>query len=121
MPVIPVREELLLSPHFGRALAFALFEVEGESFNVEVHRNPVPPQQERGRGRAVIALIRGLRPEAVIVKSIGPGAFHNLRELGIRIFRSDDRLAEEAVRRLIRGELREMEEPEEKGERDHAW
>lgn len=112
VPVIPAKDELLLSPHFSRAVAFALFEVEGDSYRSELHRNPVPPQRERGRGRSVVAFVSKLKPEVVIAKSVGPGAFEKLRALGIKVLKSDDRSAEEAVRRFLRGELEEMREPE---------
>lgn len=112
VPVIPVKDELLLSPHFGRAVAFALFEIEGDSYRFELHRNPVPPQQERGRGRSVVTFVSKLKPEVIIAKSIGPGAFEKMRALGIKVVKSEDRSAEEAVRKFIKWELEEMREPE---------
>ncbi|MEM3371284.1 MAG: NifB/NifX family molybdenum-iron cluster-binding protein [Candidatus Korarchaeum sp.] len=112
VPVIPAKDGLLISPHFGRAVAFALFEVEGDSYRFELYKNPAPPQQEGGRGRTVLSLVNELKPDAVIVRSIGPGAFERLMASGIRVMRSRDRLAEEAIRRFIGGELEEMREPE---------
>lgn len=59
-----------------------------------------------------MAFVSGLKPDVIIARPIGPGAFEKLRALGIRLVRSDDRLAEGSVKRSIGGELEEMREPE---------
>ncbi|MCD6488245.1 MAG: NifB/NifX family molybdenum-iron cluster-binding protein [Desulfurococcales archaeon] len=114
VPVVRVRDELFVSPHFGRALGFAVYVVEDNSYRLEgVYNNPVSPQEKSGsgRGRRVLSFVFSLRPDIVVVKSIGSGAFYNLREMGIRIYRTSDKYADEAIEKLVKGELEELKKP----------
>ncbi len=113
VPVVKVGDKLFLSPHFGRAPGFALYEVEGGRIvNVQFVENPYRGHEgHSGHGRVVLELVSSLKPDAAVVMSIGGGAFYRLKSQGVRVFRSSDRLAEEAVLKLARGELEELQEP----------
>ncbi|WP_460024487.1 NifB/NifX family molybdenum-iron cluster-binding protein [Infirmifilum sp. SLHALR2] len=118
VPVVKVNGKLFLSPHFGRAPGFAVYEVQGsEIANVQYVDNPYRnPEEHSGHGRMILNLVSSFKPEAVIVRSIGEGAFYRLKSLGARIYRSTDRLADEAVLKLVRNELEELQAPVEEHE-----
>ncbi|MEZ0345551.1 MAG: NifB/NifX family molybdenum-iron cluster-binding protein, partial [Infirmifilum sp.] len=115
VPVVKVEEKMFLSPHFGRAPGFAVYEVSnGNVTLVEYVENPYKGSHEHsGHGRQVLDFIMSLRPGVVVVKSIGAGAFYRLKEAGVPIYLSNDRMAEEALAKLVRGELEELSEPNE--------
>lgn len=92
--------------HFGSAPLFVLADTE--TMRVEPLAN-----SDRGHihGQcSPVKALAGLKPDAVLVGGIGPGALHGLRSLGIRVFRCDDVTVAEALRRLNAGELQEMDE-----------
>jgi len=113
VPVVKVNDKLFLSPHFGRAPGFAVYELQGDEIaNVQFFENPSSnPEEHSGHGRMILDVVSRLRPEAVIVSSIGEGAFYRLKSLGLKVYRSTDRLADEAVLKLARNELEELQVP----------
>ncbi|MHB9302126.1 NifB/NifX family molybdenum-iron cluster-binding protein [Thermofilum pendens] len=115
VPAVPSGGKYLVSPHFGRAPFFAVVVVEGGSAKLErVERNPVAPTVEEGRGHAVLGFVLSLRPDAVVVKDIGAGAFYRLREAGVEVYAVDRHVeVVEAASMLARGELRRLEAPTE--------
>ena len=65
-----------------------------------------------GGGAGFFRFLSSLRPDAIVTYTLGPGAFYNMREMGIRIYRPR-RTVGESVRALLAGELEEMAEPSE--------
>ncbi|QOJ78940.1 NifB/NifX family molybdenum-iron cluster-binding protein [Infirmifilum lucidum] len=105
IPVVKVSDKLFLSPHFGRAPEFAVYEVEGGRI-VDTHfvENPYAKSEEHsGHGRVVLELVSSLNPDVAVVRSIGGGAFYRLKSRGVRVYRSTDREAIEAVLKLVGG------------------
>ncbi len=65
-----------------------------------------------GGGAGFFRFLSSLRPDAIIAYTIGPGAFYNAREMGIKVYRPR-RTVGESVRALLAGELEEIREPNE--------
>lgn len=115
VPVMKGKEGWELSPLFGRSKLFAVLEVEGNSFRLaEVVENPyvLAPHGARGQGLAELARSKGV--DVVVSTHVGSGAFHLLREMGIKIYYLEGRLSlEEVVRALVEGRAQEAKEPRE--------
>ncbi|MEM3379898.1 MAG: NifB/NifX family molybdenum-iron cluster-binding protein [Fervidicoccaceae archaeon] len=117
-PVARSGNALLLHPHFGRAPYFAFVEVVNDKISsVEVVEN-MYRSHERGKARGLLNVIMERNPDCVLALGMGEGAFEMLRSSGIKIYfypSSSGAMPplEKAVDSLIRGELKEAEEPRE--------
>lgn len=118
VPVVSNKEPYVISPHFGRSRYFALVEMENSGYEVKILENPALKggdlralTEGGGHGRVVVSFINSLGVKAVIVKSIGYGAFYRLRDLGIKVYESSDRYLKDAIDKFKRGELKECERP----------
>jgi len=115
VPVTSNKEPYIISSHFGRSRYFALVEIKEGGYEVEVLENPAFKErgagmrEHGGHGRTAVSFVGSLGVEAVIVKSIGYGAFYNLKDLGIKVYESSDRYLRDAIDKFRRGELRERE------------
>lgn len=86
VPAVRSRGELYLSPHFGRAQFFVIAEIHGSEVKVlSVEKSP-GARLEHGRGKIIIGFLKKLGVQAVIVKNIGPNAFHRLRSAGVKAY-----------------------------------
>jgi len=85
-PVVNIHNEYYLSPHFGRAPLFAFIQISSNSYKIlEVVENP-HIRHEHGRGRAIVELLASRDVSAVILLGVGYGAFHMLKEHGIKVY-----------------------------------
>jgi len=118
---IPCEESggrLYISPHFGKARYFAVYEVHGDSVRrLALEENPIATvEHSGGKGRVIIDQLLRHGVNAVIVHGIGPGAFYNLREAGVRIYLADRVTPIEEILNLFKeGKLSEAEKPIEHG------
>jgi predicted Fe-Mo cluster-binding NifX family protein len=123
-----------ISPHFGRARYFLVYELDGEGKIASKETRPKPshnhhqeaievrrssnfgadPAGEDGRheeGAASDALLHdtmlsGVRDcEALIGRGMGAGMFGSIRELGIKPFVTSIAAADDAVQAYIKGTL----------------
>jgi len=109
--------ELYVSPHFGRALYFAIYDVGEEGFKlVAVERNPAAAVEERGmRDRMVVDLLTRFGVQAVIAYEVGLGAFYRLAELDIKVFLVERVMpVEETLKLFAEGKLWEANQPVER-------
>jgi len=117
VPAVESGGKLYVSPHFGRALYFAVYDVGEEGFKlVAVERNPAAAIEERGaRGRIVVDLLMRFGVQAVIAYEVGPGAFYRLAERGVKVFLVERVMpVEEALKLFAEGKLREVNQPVER-------
>jgi len=108
---------LYVSPHFGRAQCFAIYEIYDDSIKMlAVEKNPVAPMEYGGgRGRVIVDMLLRYGVEGAIVYEIGSGAFYRLHEAGVKIFLVDRIMnIEEAIRLFKEGRLREASKPVER-------
>ncbi|WP_457568563.1 NifB/NifX family molybdenum-iron cluster-binding protein [Desulfurobacterium sp.] len=104
----------LLSPHFGRAPGFVIFNgVTGESMFVE---NP-KKRAGYGGGRLIADLFMRNGVDVVLVKEMGEGAFFNLQSAGVKVFLIPEtiKFVEEAIDAYRDGKLKPLTEPSESG------
>jgi len=117
IPCIESSGRLYISPHFGRAQCFAIYDVDkNDSRMIELDKNPITISEHgSGRGRVIVERLLNKGINAVIVYSIGSGAFYKLRDAGIRVFLLDRIISIEEALKLFRdGILREAEGPVER-------
>ncbi len=113
IPVLPQKEGYIISEHFGRAPFFAIYDTSNIEKPTEIIKNTVPPtmKERSGRGRLVLELLSKVDFDAIITKEIGRGAFYELATK--KIYKSSDRTPGEALKKLLSGELDEINEPTE--------
>lgn len=124
IPTVSSAQNQYVSPHFGRAPLFTVVEIEEHGFRVTKTIRNEYVDHARGRGHWIIEELAKHGVEAVIVASIGRGAFHHLRSLGIKVYVLPSKekglySLEEAVKMLIENKLSEALEPIEHGEHLH--
>ena len=97
-----------LDPVFGRAAAFLVLDAETRAV-VATMDNPLR-DSDQGAGTGAAALMNEARVDAVISGQFGPKAYEALHRFDIAMWNAPDGItAEEALDRLLRGELRKME------------
>ncbi len=113
VPVLEVKGELRINPHFGKSDWFAIVDLETNS--VEKVENPAM-HLERGRGVFIAEMFSKKGVKAVLVKEIGPGAFEKVKSKGIEIFLvpMNVKKLEEGLNLFREGKLQPLEEPNEK-------
>ncbi|WP_448578290.1 NifB/NifX family molybdenum-iron cluster-binding protein [Thermosphaera sp.] len=119
-PVVKAGSDYCLSPHFGKAPFFAIVEVSRNNYRIlEVAENP-HVRHEHGGGRRVIELLVSQGVSHVIGLGIGYGAFHRLRESGVKIYYVPAEeasgslvLLSKAVEMFMNNQLEEALEPRE--------
>ncbi len=101
VPAARVGDRYVVVPHVAKAPLFLVVELEGGNYRIldEVD-NPYLSVAE-GRGEKVASLIAGLRPDAVVVRGIGPGMRARLEGRGIAVYEARSELLEEALQGLM--------------------
>lgn len=97
---------------FGRAPYFIIFEIEGDE--IKSHKAIKNPGATAISGAGVIAAQTLIKEgvTAVITGNIGANPFALLKSQGVKVFSRVGGIdVEEAVRKYMRGELRETEAP----------
>lgn len=112
IPCIKVRDLLRVSPHFGRAPLFAIYELESSGPRlVALEENPAMRAVGK-RGEAIARLLTSYGVSAVIVYEVGPGAYRKLASRGIRVYVIDKLVTvEEALHLFQEGKLAEAKSP----------
>ncbi len=115
IPCIKLRDILRVSPHFGRAPLFAIYELTNSGFKlVALEENPAM-RSIRERGEAIAQLLAKYGVDTVIVYEIGPGAYSKLVDRGIQVFLVNELVSvEEALRLFKEGKLTKAEGPTER-------
>ena len=74
--------------------------------------NPVRDVEGGGKGKLLLDMVLSRKVDAVVVYSIGRGAYEWLRSYGVKIYVADKMdLVENLVEKLVKGELKEAVEP----------
>ncbi len=98
-------------PQFGRAPTFTIVEVEGDKIkSVEVVENRAA-QQLSGAGISAAQTVIDKGVQVVLTGNVGPKAMSVLSSAKIRIYSAAGLTVEEAVKKLIAGELNEITTP----------
>ncbi len=102
----------LVVPQFGRAPTFTIVELSesGEVKSVEVINN-VATQQLSGAGVSSAQLMVDKGVKCVITGSVGPKAMDVLSSAGIKIYSAAGLTVEEAIKKLVSGQLSEITSP----------
>jgi len=112
--VIPVEsfenERSVVSPHFGRAPGFAVIEIssDGRVISMSSHRNV--GEHFGGHGGAE-SVVRGLTPDALVVKGMGPRGLQAFQNNGIAVFTGPVNTVGEAIESYLAGTLSSLTEP----------
>ncbi len=99
------KQKLIISPHFGRAENFAIYDSEKDEIYLLDTELP-----ERGKGRFFVSLVHNLGIDVVLVKNLGPGAFEALRSSGVKIYKVPENIKffEDALSAFLEGKLKEL-------------
>jgi predicted Fe-Mo cluster-binding NifX family protein len=100
----------IVTPQFGRTPSFTIVEFDGSIRSVEVVINAAS-KQSGGAGIAASQLMVDRGVEVVLTGNVGPKAMNVLKAANIRIYRADGLKVEEAVKKLAKGELEEIQAP----------
>jgi len=112
--VIPIErfdiERSVIFPHFGRAPEFAVIDLskEGRVISMKSERNL--GEHFGGHGGAE-AVVTGLKPDALVVKGMGPRGLADFQSNGIVVFASPLNSVGEAVEAYLAGRLSCLTEP----------
>ena len=109
VPCIRLGDLLRVSPHFGRAPLFAIYELASSGPRlVALEENPAI-RTVGERGEAIARLLARHGVNAVIVYEIGLGAYSKLASRGIRVYVIDELATVEEVLHLFKeGKLVEV-------------
>ncbi|MEM2904748.1 MAG: NifB/NifX family molybdenum-iron cluster-binding protein [Candidatus Bathyarchaeia archaeon] len=100
----------IVAQHFGRAPFFAVVEVRRDGGVEAVHAVENTGEHLGGRV-SVEELIGNLKPDALIVKGMGPRGLNAFQSRGVAVFTGDVATLEGAVQAYARGQLRGLTEP----------
>jgi predicted Fe-Mo cluster-binding NifX family protein len=106
--VIPIErfdiERSVIFPHFGRALEFAVIDLskDGRVISMKSERNL--GEHFGGRGGAE-TVVTSLKPDALVVKGMGPRGLGAFQSNGIVVFASPLKSVGEAVEAYLAGRL----------------
>ncbi len=120
--LVPTEEakgmESRLSPHFGRAPYFALVEFDEEKRVSRVEFLPNTGEHFGGKGHAH-DWVFSLRPDALVVSGIGPGALERAKSLGVPVLRGKEETLGDILTAYTEGNLEELTEGCHTGHRCH--
>ncbi len=111
--IVPIERDeglkSIVAQHFGRAPFFAIVEVgkDGKIQDVRVEENT---GEHLGGRVSVEELIAGLRPDALVVKGMGPRGLNAFQMRGIAVFTGDVTTLQDAVQGYVGGGLRGLTE-----------
>ena len=98
-----------LDPHFGRAKAFIIYDMESGEF--EVVDNSQNLNAAQGAGIQAAENVSRLGVECLITGNCGPNAFRTLQAADIKVMLCPGGTVEEAIQKLNSGELDQAERP----------
>ncbi len=95
-------KKLLISPHFGKAQNFAIYDKEKEKIMLLDTQLP-----ERGKGKFFVSLANRLGIDVILVKSMGMGAYQALKSIGVKIYKvpSSIKYFEDALSAFLENKL----------------
>ena len=99
----------IVAGHFGRALCFAVFDLDNFNTIVEqaVHDNT--GAHRGGRGHAHDNVL-SFNPDAVIVSGMGPRGIQSFQDAKVAVLRADSSSVEEVLESYSKGILSELTE-----------
>jgi predicted Fe-Mo cluster-binding NifX family protein len=106
--VIPIEsfdnERSVIFPHFGRSPEFAVVEISGEGRIVSISPERNVGEHFGGQGGAE-SIVTGLRPDALVVKGMGPRGLEMFQSNGVAVFTGPVNNVGEAVEAYLAGRL----------------
>jgi len=112
--IVPIERDdglkSIVAQHFGRAPFFAIVEFR-EDGSIEAIRVEENTGEHLGGRVSVEDLIGDLRPDALVVRGMGPRGLNAFQSKGIAVFTGDVATLQDAVRSYVGGGLRGLTEP----------
>jgi predicted Fe-Mo cluster-binding NifX family protein len=112
--VIPIErfdtERSPIFPHFGRAPEFAVIDLSEEGRVVSIKSERNVGEHSGGHGGAE-TVVTSLKPDALVVKGMGPRGLAAFQSSGIIVFGSPADSVGEAVEAYLAGRLSCLTEP----------
>ena len=100
-----------VDPRFGRCMCFVIVETEGNEIKDHKEISNEAIQASRGAGIQAAQTIANEGVDVVITGNIGPNAFNVLSQTGIKIVTGVSGKVSEAVKKYLKGELKETKQP----------
>jgi len=100
-----------VDPRFGRCMCFVIVETEGKEIKNHKEVSNEAVQAMRGAGIQAAQTIANEGVEVVITGNIGPNAYSVLSQTGIKIITGVTGKVREAVKKYLKGELKETTKP----------
>jgi predicted Fe-Mo cluster-binding NifX family protein len=100
----------IVADHFGRAPYFAIVELkkDGSIEKIEVIENR---GEHLGGSVSVEEFIGKLKPDALLVKGMGPRGLNAFQSLGVAVFTGSLDTIEGAIQSYVKGQLKGLTEP----------
>ncbi|MGQ9514506.1 MAG: NifB/NifX family molybdenum-iron cluster-binding protein [Thermoproteota archaeon] len=100
----------IIADHFGRAPYFAVVELkkDGSLEKIEVMENR---GEHLGGQVSVEEFIGKLKPDALLVKGMGPRGLNAFQSQGVAVFTGALDTVEGAIRSYVKGQLKGLTEP----------
>lgn len=112
--IIPIERrdglKSIVASHFGRAPFFATVGLRKDG-SVEAINVVENTGEHLGGSISVEELICDLKPDALIVKGMGPRGLDAFQSKGVAVFTGDVVTVEGAVQAYVKGQLRGLTEP----------
>ncbi|MEM2926571.1 MAG: NifB/NifX family molybdenum-iron cluster-binding protein [Candidatus Bathyarchaeia archaeon] len=111
--IIPIEEykglKSAVSQHFGKAPFFALIDLRDDG-EIEALKAVENRGEHMGGLISVEELITGLKPDALIVKGMGPRALYAFQSQGMAVFTGEFETVEDALKAYLNGKLKGLTE-----------
>ncbi|WP_051524436.1 NifB/NifX family molybdenum-iron cluster-binding protein [Sulfurihydrogenibium subterraneum] len=103
LPVKPQKEEYLLSPAFGKAKFFLIYDTETQEVKIV--------ENEHLSGRDVVNILSKEKVNVVITNHLGGGAYRHIIDCGIKAIYTESKNApyKEVINQFLEGKLREFQ------------
>jgi predicted Fe-Mo cluster-binding NifX family protein len=112
--VIPIErfdnERSIIFPHFGRAPEFGVIDLSGEGRVISIRSERNVGEHFGGHGGAE-SVVTSLKPDALVVKGMGPRGLAAFQSNGIVVFATPVNSVGEAVEAYLAGRLSCLTEP----------
>ncbi len=112
VPVVETPDgRMMVAPHFGGATAFVIIEV-GPGGECRVVKRMEAGGGPGGKGRAVMTWAYYHGVDAAVARTMGRGAYENLRAAGIPVYYAESLDPCEAARAVAEGRARPLSQDE---------
>ncbi|MFN3977840.1 MAG: NifB/NifX family molybdenum-iron cluster-binding protein [Sulfurihydrogenibium azorense] len=103
LPVKPQKDEYLVSPAFGKAKFFLIYDTQSQDVKIV--------ENEHLSGRDVVNILSKEKVEIVITNHLGGGAYQHMVNCGIKPYYTESKNVsyKEVINQFLEGKLREFQ------------